>query len=934
LQYPIAVTMPAPMSGITPQKPTSIWKRPLKVKFGDLAMSLGKAAISGAFGQWPAVASGGVDILSALGIQGNEVAAVAWLLVQRSLLQAMSELTQESKQALNNEPDFKRLCEQLDDALANNALSLEPNFFTQPKQLPIVAQVQAPFRQWLQAYGLSLQQAQALSERLPRYFVFALNEQWRTNAANYAALQTALSGPFESANERELAWLRYRAWLQRRVDEPMFAEAFGLRQIYVPLRAYFKTEIKPSSGTWDEGRPRSEKDFLRHVVDLQTAILGWLGQGDKEDTVRIICGGPGAGKSSFGRMLAAHLADSELLPILFVPLHQFDPSGDLVEAIERFLRDDLDSILPPNPLDKAHAEQRMLLIFDGLDELAMQGRVGTKIAQDFIREVQKKLLRFNQSEGRVFALISGRDLAIQAIATEFRQVGQVLHLLPYFQSPEERQQHAHTGEQGLLAQDQRQTWWQTYGQLKKKFYDGLPKELNQGKLVEITAQPLLNYLVALSYDRGEVDFSAESNLNAIYSDLLQRIYEQDWKDFKDPTLGSIEPGEFVRILEEIAIACWHGNGRTTTIKRIADRCASGTLKRVLEIFEGGANEGVTRLLTAFYFRQSGIQGSEATFEFTHKSFGEYLTARRLVLQLGQMQQEHARHEDDPDMGWSEKDCLKRWTLLCGPVAMNEYLLSFLQDEIKLHPQEQVAQWQALLCKLIAAMLRHGMPLEEITPRPRFIEETRQARNASETLLTALSSCAWVTQTVSKIDWPTPEAFGTWLAQLQGQPSSNHNPVAFHCLNHLNLRECNLNGRNLNSARLEGANLEGASLEETSLVEARLDWVNLEGASLVEARLVEARLDWARLEGANLEGANLEGASLDWARLEGANLEGANLENARLDRASLESARLDRASLKRASLKDISWNQETSWAHVQGLETAREIPPTLQEQLGL
>jgi hypothetical protein len=337
------------MSGITPKKPTSIWKRPLKVKFGDLAMSLGKTAIAGAFGQWPEVASGGVDILSALGIQGNEVAAIAWLLVQRSLLQAMSELTQESKQALNNEPDFKRLCQQLDDALANNALSLEPNFFTQPKQLPIVAQVQAPFRQWLQIYGLSPQQAQALAERLPRYFVFALNQQWRTNAANYAALQTALSGPFESANERELAWLRYGAWLQRRVDEPMFAEAFGLRQIYVPLRAYFKTEIKPSSSTWDEGRPRSEKDFLRHVVDLQTAILGWLGQGDKEDAVRIICGGPGSGKSSFGRILTAHLVDTELLPVLFIPLHQFDPSGDLVESIDRFLRDDLDGILPSNP---------------------------------------------------------------------------------------------------------------------------------------------------------------------------------------------------------------------------------------------------------------------------------------------------------------------------------------------------------------------------------------------------------------------------------------------------------------------------------------------------------------------------------------------------------------------------------------------------------
>jgi hypothetical protein len=201
------------MSGITPQKPTSIWQRPVNVKFGDLAVALGKTTITGAFGLWPETASGGIDILNAIGIKGNEVEAIAWMLVQRSLLQAMSQLAEECKADFNTEPDFKLLCEQLDHALQNSELALTPTFFTRPKQLSIVEAVQTPFRQWLQMCGLSLQQAQALAERLPRYFVFALNEQWRTNAANYAALQTALSGPFETANERELAWMRYGAWL-------------------------------------------------------------------------------------------------------------------------------------------------------------------------------------------------------------------------------------------------------------------------------------------------------------------------------------------------------------------------------------------------------------------------------------------------------------------------------------------------------------------------------------------------------------------------------------------------------------------------------------------------------------------------------------------------------------------------------------------------
>jgi len=820
------------MSGITPQKPTSIWQRPVNVKFGDLAVALGKTTITGAFGLWPETASGGIDILNAIGIKGNEVEAIAWMLVQRSLLQAMSQLAEECKADFNTEPDFKLLCEQLDHALQNSELALTPTFFTRPKQLSIVEAVQTPFRQWLQMCGLSLQQAQALAERLPRYFVFALNEQWRTNAANYAALQTALSGPFETANERELAWMRYGAWLERRIDEPMFAEAFGLRQIYVPLRAYSVHATQSSASSRLNYGDDRQNAPLWYVVDLQTSIIQWLEQSDKDDVIRVICGGPGSGKSSFGRMLAAHLAETEKLPVLFVPLHQFDPSGDLVDAINTYLRDDVDNIFPPNPLAKANLEQQVLLIFDGLDELAMQGKMAAKVAQDFIREIQKKLLRFNQTEARVFALVSGRDLAIDAIKTEFRKKDQILHLLPYFQTNEDKQKRAYAGEQDLLQQDQRQVWWQNYGQLKAKPYSGLPEELNRGKLVEITAQPLLNYLVALSYDRGEVDFSAESNLNAIYNDLLEQVYKRDWEGYRHPTLGNIEQPDFIRILEEIAVACWHGNGRTTTIKRIADRCASGTLKRVLEIFEGGANEGVTRLLTAFYFRQSGIQGSEATFEFTHKSFGEYLTARRMVLELRFMQQQLAQHRENPDFGWDEKECLKRWIILCGPTAMDDYLLSFLRDEVKLQPGEQVQQWQAMLRGLIGTMLRHGMPLEELIPRPTFLEETQQARNASEALLAALSSCAWVTRALSTIDWPSPEAFGTWLAHLQGQRAVSETPVGLHCLNHLNLDNCNLLNQNL-----AGASLAGASL----------DWARLDGASLKDISWNE-KTNWANVTG--------------------------------------------------------------------------------------
>ena len=948
------------MSGISPQKPTPIWKRPIQVNFSNLAKALGKVAVASSFGLWPAVASSGVDILSALGLQGKQVGAIAWVIVQRSLLQAMSELTGECKTDLKQEPDFNLLCEQLDYALQNTELSLTPNFFNQPKQLPIVAQVQQPFRQWLCTYGLLAEQAQSLSDRLPRYFVFALNDQWRNHPTDYAPLKDALSGPFESANDRELAWMRYSAWLQRRVDAPMFAEAFGLRQVYVPLRAYYNREVELSDPNMlDRASPEQAKNFKRCVVDLKTAITDWLTQADKDDAIRVICGGPGSGKSSFGRMLAAYLTDAQTLPVLFVPLHQFNPSGDLVDALNSFLKTDLDGILPPNPLEKGTAERRVLLIFDGLDELSMQGKMAAQVAQNFVREVQTKLLAFNRSDARVFALLSGRDLAIENIKTDFRGEGQILHVLPYFQTDKARQEDTYDDPQELLQADQRHDWWYTYGKLKGKPYEGLPDELNQDrKLIEITSQPLLNYLVALSYDHKAIDFSTEHNLNVVYNDLLEQVYKRDWAGYQHPTLGQIQQKDFIRILEEIAIACWHGNGRTTTIAKIAERCVSGALKRVLDIFEGGANEGVTRLLTAFYFKQSDVQGSESTFEFTHKSFGEYLTARRIVLELQIIQQQLTQHHDNPDLGLDEKACLKRWATLCGPMAIDGYLLSFLRDEVRRHPQDTVARWQQILGELISYMLRYGMPMEELMSIPKFIDKITHARNASEAMLTALSSCAWVTQAMSNIDWPSSEAFSNWLMSLQGQRISNKNTTAFSCLNHLDLKRCNLRfqdllranlgGANLERANLERANLGGANLERANLggarlggarlEGARLEGANLEGANLFGANLLKANLEGANLEGARLEGANLIGANLIGANLIGANLIGANLEGANLEGANLEGANLEGADLEGANLEGANLEgADLSGANLSeaiGIETAINVPEFLKAQLGL
>jgi uncharacterized protein YjbI with pentapeptide repeats len=888
-------------------KPTSIWKRPVKLSFGKLFQTLGKGTIDVATTNWGAAAKDGVEVVSALGLK-REASEIAWLLIQKSLLRGMLDLTESNQSLLSQDTrlDLNRLGEQLDLTLEQGELALDSNFFQKPEQLAIVELVKTPYQRWLQTCGASSAEAKSISLRLPSYFVYALCKEWASGKETYACLKEQLDTPFAKASQQEQTWENYSAWLQQVIDEPLFSlEAFSLKQIYVPLRAYYEREAKEPTNRPSERTVALAEKLERVVVDLQTELEAWITKADKDDAVRVICGGPGCGKSSFTKVLAAHCVGLRRVRVLFVPLHLIEPSKDLTEAVGKYIENDLDELLPPNPLKKENAQPRLLLIFDGLDELAMQGKVAAEVAQQFILEVKDKVNRANQRETHLQVLISGRDLVVQANSSQFRHPEQILHVLPYYEREETLKTQSYIDEQDLLRPDQRQIWWQRYGELTGRDYTGLPEELARAKLTEITAQPLLNYLVALSYTGGDLDFTQENNLNSIYADLLQRIYRRDWERYQHPTLGDISQKNFTRILEEIAVACWHGNGRTTTVSEIESHCVNSGLQNMLTIFQEGAKAGVTRLLAAFYFRQSGLKGAEKTFEFTHKSFGEYLTARRILLEVESIDEEFARHQKNFDRGWNEQDCLKRWALLCGSTAIDEYLFNFIWDEVQLQNRENVRRWQQTLCRLISYMLRRGMPMEKLELT--YHAATQQARNAEEALLAVLNACAQVTQIVSQIDWETPEAFGTWLSKLQGQRSNDENSLALLCLSYLDLQSRVLFVRDLLNANLRGsnlqwANLQLANLQEANLQEANLQWANLQLANLQEANLQEANLQEANLQGANLQGANLQEANLQKVNLQKANLQEANLLGAKLQQANLQEANLQGANLQGANLQ--------------------------------
>lgn len=878
---------------ISAKKPKSVLKQPLSFDIKGFTTALVKGVGHAVLGNFDELTSDGADAFAALGLEGSTPQALLFLLLQRSMQSTVCTLLEDSKEHLPETIKADSLASHLEAAVTD--AEVDSDFFQRPAQFPVVQNVAQALQAWLIAEGVKPPIAQTIAQRLPGFFPHALHREWQRNGAHYDAIRQYMQTPFVQAAEREAAWQAYAARLQQVLEEGVFSEPFGLRQVYIPLNAYYEETTKKSKLA-DE--PHRERERVRVVVNLQQELDDWLSKSEKDDVMRAISGGPGSGKSSFAKMYAAHVADQGRLKVLFVPLHLIDPTRDFTDEIGRFVREE--QILKHNPLHPDTRDANLLIVLDGLDELSSQGRAAAATARDFIRAVQQTVDRRNAQELQLRVLFCGREVVMQESESEFRRPRQVLTVLPYFSDrPKHRgaasrhEQDEYRDPEKLLEQDLRQAWWKNYGSLTGHKYKGLPKELDRDDLLEITAQPLLNYLLALSFCRGKLDFSAGVNLNQIYHDLVEAVYERGYeKGRRHASVRDIKPEDFFLVLEEIGLAAWHGDGRTTTVAEIEKHCRDGGLGNQLDAFQDGAKQGVTRLLAAFFFRQHGERPKgDPTFVFTHKSFGEYLAARRLVHAMQDIVEERERRETSSrGKGWSETDALQHWAEWCGPTALSPYIHKFLMAEVALVDMGEIAKWQDHFTRLFSHLLRHGMPMERLQ-LPSFQDALFQSRNAEEALLAALNACARVTQQVSKIEHPSSSAFGAWFKRIHGQRLGRDSALVADCSSWLMLKNLSLHisdfyGANLSNSELSNVSATRSSFGEANLVAAKLSGANFYRTDFTDANLRNADLSGARLNEANLNGANLIGANISETNFEDANLKGARFDEGKRPKEAL------------------------------------------------
>lgn len=853
----------------------------INIKPLSLLKGITQAIIGSKTGDISGGCSGISDTIESISLK-ETTGQVGWKLVSRALVDALCTLIAESPdkyQFLKEEIETEELDRQLDEYITRETHSINTGFFSHPAQLPFIDNAKPILREFLQLFHFADYETDNLLNRLNSYFVFSLVREWRANSQYYKELTEKLNTPFDGAASQESEWLAYSQRLMKQVDEPVFNETFGLKDIYIPLRACY-TLKKENKLPEKEVAPEEQ---ARQVVRIDDYLLAWLDNGKKDDAIRLVSGGPGYGKSSLLKMLAARLVERGKR-VLFIPLHRFEVKSDLTEGVSSFLK--TSRYFTDNPLDTA---QELIIIFDGLDELAMQGELLADVAQKFLREVERKITTYNHEQAFLKIIISGRDVIVQQNKSEFRKPEQILQLLPY--QLNEYSKYSLKGEESVIEEDQRHLWWKTYGQLKQKDYKGLPPALQNDDLDEITAQPLLNYLVALSYERGIVKFDETTNLNTVYDDLLEAVYRRSYSASGClKVISNLSQKEFVRLLEEIALSAWHGNGRTTTIGEIEKHMKDSALEGLLNKFVKDAKNGVLSLLAAFYFRQSEqTNNNSQTFEFTHKSFGEYLMAKRIVEKIGLIDKKVREREESYDEGWTAPEALSQWLMLFGPKDLDLDIIKFIRNEMALRDNETLQHIQQTLVKLINHTLRHEMPVERhYSGLTTYKEAYNYAINSEKALLVVHSLVAQQTNTVSAIDWPTEYSCSEWLSKLEAL-STNDNTLRF--LNHLNLNNsclyikglinCNLSYSSLIESDLSWSNLILANLQNTNLTRANLTRANLTDTNLTDADLTDADLTRANLNGANLNDANLNSANLTDANLTNADLTGAKFRESNL-----------------------------------------------------
>lgn len=897
------------------------WNLSLKVDFQGLLKAGIKAFAGKIFGETELFKGAVEETFDAIQVRIEASAENrAYLLLYLAMQDALVELAKENEAAIagllnrsdleKGDPEFLLLpyttMEKVFEEAEKREFRLTANFMQHPDQIGLVNTVQVLFSEWLMGLGIHRQAAEIISGRIPMIFVRKLNDRWGAKKEYFSKIKEHFDDAF--SEEGVLARMRYTAHLKANWEKPIFDEYFGLPEVYIPLRVGYEM-----IGAADS----DEYERLIKIEDGDTYIRDWLAIDSPDFQVLVLKGGPGSGKSSLMKKLAYELSAANREPVYFIELHKIDFDRSVQKAIDELIKD----FFPTGVFDRAFegAMRRPVLIFDGLDELSSSGETGMEVAKRFVEDLLKLIDRV-EDNWMPRCILTGREMVLYHFERDFEFEGQIVELQPYELKSRYSWQRF-IGDQEVVSLDQRKIWWGRYLGLKR-MPQNIPAFLEHENFSDLSTQPLLNFLLALSFMRGKIDFDKGPSLNQVYFDLIERVLDRPWGKHNH-LKWTID--EFLLVMEEVATAAWHsGDVRTVYLMFVMYRCRQNP--EASELIQSLGDDGVSsylRLLTAFYVQPRSDERRDISIEFTHKSFAEYLVARKIIRFLGWIEEGLRTPKY-----FNKNLALSEWRGLFGKEMMTSYIWDFLllviKDWVIEIGAERAIIVQSFLDEIFNELLENGFEVTEKFNSKKITDTSRNMELSLWGIVAAISrhtkqtvECTYYYDFLNRLwgwrHFGNDEFLKETFCWREFDPNAN--------FDHENLTDFRFDYSSLNTAMFEGATLTNASFRNSEVDEgqfegARLDEADFSHASLIEARLekvysLEANFSSANLSRANLsEGdfraVNFNATILIFADLSDGDFSGANFTDADLSNAVLERANFDNAELIRTNLQGAEY----------------------------
>jgi len=801
--------------------------------------------------------------------------------------------------------------------------------------------------QRLQQAGLTADKAQILTKRVAANTHRYLIEAW---AVSGEAMKHLGQPSISEWREEQEKYHSIDKYLQEQIAslplEPVFAENFSFKDIYVPLKA------KPID-------VNGEVNKRAPAFDLETWAKQLLADENKQNRVMFVEAGPGRGKSVFCRMFADWVRQN-LHPIWTPVLIRLRDIPTLQKSFRDTLKEAVNTGFASDDGWLTARNTRYLFFLDGFDELLMEGRSSGGLEQ-FLKQVgqfQRDCDRNSEMRHRV--LITGRTLALQGIE---RQMPDNLERVE-IQIMDYR-----------LQQQWLSKWEAQFGAEKTSAFQQFLQDecCPENVKLELSREPLLLYLLAAMH-RDKIlkveDFQGTNSTQAkiwIYNQAVNWVLTEQRSKLLNRNLTELETEDLRRILTEAALCVVQSGGECAPVAMIEERLkAHKSAKSLLEKARERINNDnpLRNALAVFYLQQGSKEGS---VEFVHKSFGEFLCAERLKESLKEWTKPGKKgrgfNTQDDDMAWEIYDLLGY-----GPLTEEivEYLMGLLTtpaapgEENQFRPVELFQRLEIFYQRWCEGefidMLPESLPQKKL----RLLREqlkTQELGQRQIDIYAGLNVMILLLE-LHRYGQERDELKDKMVFYPCGKPNAEGKLddasrllrlIGYSCcigdsgfletverfLSGANLSGANLSGAYLRDAYLSSANLSGAYLSRADLRDADLSGANLSGADLSDAYLIGANLS-----GANLSGAYLSGAYLIDAYLSGADLSGAELSGAYLSSANFIDAELSRLIVSSADLIGdrtfgaVKWDENTNWDNVRGLDTALGVPQALRQQLGM